>query len=188
MTKDEYRALLEKEVFGKKPLSFWKRRRKLRYNASADAVYLLRTMQYHASQPGKRHKRLADRARMALIHRYNIFVGDKTVIGEGLKFPHPTGIIIGQAVEIGKNCRIFQGVTVGSRHNGDFKLKKQPHIGDDVTLFSGCGVIGAITVGDRVEIGANAVMNKDAPADTVWAGVPARQLSPKPPAEDASAK
>lgn len=185
MTKEEYRALLKKEVFGNKKLSFWQMRHKLRYNASADAVYLVRTLQYHSSFSSRWHKHLAARAKITLIHRYNIFVGEKTVIGEGLMFPHPTGIILGQAVEIGRNCKIFQGVTVGSRRNGDYKQKKQPHIGDDVTLFSGCGVIGAITVGDRVQIGANAVMNRDAPADTVWAGVPARQISPKPAAEAA---
>jgi len=175
-TKQEFLELVEAEVFHGKKLSYFKKRRYLADNPGADAVYLIRKMQYHAAQKGRIHKWLANRAKVTLVRRYSIFVGFKTKIGKGLRFPHPTGIIIGQTVEIGENCSIFQNVTIGSRRSGDWKKGLQPHIGNNVSLFSGCAVIGAITLGDNVQIGANAVMNKDAAPDSIWAGVPAREI------------
>ncbi len=177
MTKEEYKALLEKEVYrGTKKSEWLKRYRQREENPSTNAVYLIRRFQYYASQKGKYNQRIARTAQLKLIRRYNIFVNAKTEIGAGLMLPHPTGIILGITVKIGKNWKIFQGVTVGSAHNGDVKFGLQPHIGDGCTLFSGAAVIGSCTIGNNVTIGANAVMNKDAPDDSVWAGVPARRL------------
>jgi serine O-acetyltransferase len=176
VSKEEYKEYIRHEVYGNKKLTL-KQKYKLRYkNPSTNAVFLIRTMQYHAGRKGI-HKYLAERANLQLVRRYNIFVGKNTKIGLGLKCAHPTGIIIGQTVIIGKNCSLFQGVTIGSRRTGDWKLGKQPHIGDNCTLFSGCAVIGDIEIGDNVIIGANAVMNKSAASGTTWVGIPAREVT-----------
>ena len=169
-TKEEYRELLRIEVYGGKKLGLLMRYDRRHRNPSTNAVYLLRTMQYYADR-GWFGRIISRRAHLKLVRRYNIFVGMK-----GISFPHPTGIIIGQAVKIGERCKIFQGVTVGSRNNGDWKLSLQPHIGDNCTLFSGCAVIGAVTLGDRTIVGANAVMNRDSEPGSVWAGIPAREI------------
>jgi serine O-acetyltransferase len=174
----EFLALIRDELFRGKKLSFFRRRKVLR-NAGADAVYLIRLMQYHASCSGRFHAYMASRANTRLIRRYNIFVSKTTKIGKGLILPHPTGIILGQAVVIGENCKIFQQVTLGSRHNGDVKYGWQPHVGNNVTLFAGCKLIGNIEIGDGAQIGANAVMNRDAAPGSVWAGIPARELPRK---------
>ncbi len=180
--KETFEELVRAECFGGKKLGFFEKKRRLADSPQADAVYLIRLMQYHAAcaegkgLAAKLHRKKARRARRKLVRRYNIFVGDKTKIGKGLMLPHPTGIILGMKAEIGEKCKIFQGVTVGSRRNGEVKLGLQPHIGNNCTLFSGCAVIGGITLGDGVQVGANAVMNRDAEPGSVWAGVPARCL------------
>ena len=171
----EFLELLDAEIFHGKKRSL-SHLRKARQSAGTDAVYLIRLMQYHAACSGKWHAFRARQANTALIRRYGIFVGKNTKIGRGISFPHPNGIILGQAVIIGENCKIFQQVTLGSRHNGDFKRGWQPHIGNNVTLFAGCKLIGSIEIGDNAQIGANAVMNKDAAPGSVWAGIPAREI------------
>ena len=177
--KENFLELVRAEAFGGKKLSAMQRHTILRDNPCADAVYLFRLMQYHAACTGRLHAYLAARAKVKLVRRNSIFVGYKTRIGKGLLLPHPACIILGQTVEIGENCKIFQNVTVGSRRNGEARFGLQPHIGNDVTLFSGCAVIGAVTIGDGVQIGANAVMNRDAASGSVWAGIPAREIVKK---------
>ena len=174
-TKEEYRELLRVEVYGTKKLGLLARYDRRHRNPSTNAVYLMRKMQYYAGR-GWLGRIISRRAQIKLVRRYNIFVGKNTIIGKGISFPHPTGIIIGQTVQIGERCKIFQGVTVGSRNNGDWKQGLQPHIGDDCTLFSGCAVIGAVTLGDKTIVGANAVMRCDSEPSSVWAGIPAREI------------
>lgn len=72
------------------------------------------------------------------------------------------------AEKIGSNCRVFQQVTIG--WNGG----KRPVIGDNVIICCGAKVIGGITVGNNVTIGANAVVCKDVPDNCVVGGVPAK--------------
>ena len=90
-------------------------------------------------------------------------------IGGGFSLQHGFSTIVA-AKEIGKNCRIFQQVTVG--YNGD----ENPVIGDGVTITAGAIVIGDVCVGNNAVIGAGAVVVRDVPAGTTVAGVPARVL------------
>lgn len=170
-----YRRCVKSEVFGgKKPgiARFFR----AYLEPSLHAVWLVRKYQYH-SRVG--HKQRAIFAKCRLARLYGIFVGANTEIDIGLRFPHPTSIIIGQAAKLGKNCTIFQNVTIGSRNTGDWKLGLQPEIGDKCTLFAGCKVIGAIKLGEGTKIGANTVMNKDSSKDSVWVGIPAREITKK---------
>jgi serine O-acetyltransferase len=72
------------------------------------------------------------------------------------------------AEAVGRNFWVSQQVTIGSGKGG------RPSIGDDVRITAGAKVFGAITIGDRSVIGANAVVLKDVPPDCTVAGVPAR--------------
>lgn len=90
-----------------------------------------------------------------------------TDIGGGLIIQHGFATIV-NAREIGRNCHIYQQVTIG--YNGT----EAPIIGDNVRICSGAKVIGGIHVGNNVVIGANAVVCKDVPDNVVVAGVPAK--------------
>lgn len=95
-------------------------------------------------------------------------------LGPGLRLYHPTGVVVGPYVRVGRNCRLQQGVTLGG-FGGDAEAEDtSPVIGDDVELGSGAKVIGPIMVGDRCRVGANAVVTRSVPADHVAVGVPAR--------------
>lgn len=93
-----------------------------------------------------------------------------TNIGKGLIFAHTSNIVIGGNVEIGENCTIFQGVTIGSMRS---KTGGTPRIGNNVVIFPGAKIIGNVYVGDNAVIGANSVVVKDVPENAVVAGVPA---------------
>ena len=95
-------------------------------------------------------------------------------IGGGLLIQHGFATII-QAESIGENCKIFQQVTIG--YNGDFR----PTIGDNVEICCGAKVIGGVRVGDNVTVGAQALVIRDVPANTVVGGVPAKILKHKIP-------
>lgn len=93
-------------------------------------------------------------------------------IGPGLNIQHGLGIVIGPRNSIGKNLCIHQGVTIGQRHLNS--PDEHAIIGDNVTLFAGCKIIGSVHIGDNVTIGANSVLLNDA-HDGVWVGVPAKK-------------
>lgn len=90
-------------------------------------------------------------------------------IGGGLLVQHGFATII-DADAIGKNCKIFQQVTIG--YNGT----KRPTIGDNVEICCGAKVIGGVTVGNNVTIAANAVVVKDVPDNFIVGGVPAKLI------------
>ena len=73
------------------------------------------------------------------------------------------GIFISQGTVIGKNCTIFQHVTIGSNTLGDSDKNGAPKIGDNVYIGAGAKIIGDITVGNNVRIGANCVVFSDIP-------------------------
>ena len=96
MTKEEYKELLEAEVYRGTKKSEWLKRYRMREeNPSTNAVYLIRRFQYYASLKGGYYRRVARVAQLKLIRRYNIFVNAKTEIGAGLMLPHPSGIVLG---------------------------------------------------------------------------------------------
>ena len=92
------------------------------------------------------------------------------VLGRGVFIDHATFVVIGETTEIGDNVTIYQGVTLGgtSLEPG----KRHPTIGDNVTVGAGAKVLGAITIGANSQIGANSVVIKPVPPDSVVVGVP----------------
>lgn len=112
--------------------------------------------------------------RFIYVRKYNkmcmSFGGDiplETKIGEGLVLPHgANGIYISRGAIIGKNCVIFQQVTIGSNTLQDSKNQGAPIIGDNAYIGAGAKIIGGIKIGNNVRIGANAVIVQDVPDNT----------------------
>jgi serine O-acetyltransferase len=90
-------------------------------------------------------------------------------IGKGLRIFHFGNIILHSTVEIGEGCTLYHEVTVGDRGGYGGAAK----IGNDVIIGAGAKIIGEIEIGDRCIIGANAVITKSMPSDTVGYGNPA---------------
>lgn len=92
-------------------------------------------------------------------------------IGRRFFIDHGMGVVIGETAEIGDDVMIYHGVTLGGRSLA--KVKRHPTIGNRVTIGAGAKVLGPIHIGDDSAIGANAVVVKDAPANSIITGVPA---------------
>jgi serine O-acetyltransferase len=93
-------------------------------------------------------------------------------IGSGLFIDHGMGVVIGETTEIGDNVTLFQGVTLGG--TGKQRGKRHPTIGSHVVVGAGAKVLGPITVGDFVKIGANSVVLQDVPDHSTVVGIPGR--------------
>lgn len=107
---------------------------------------------------------------------YGIYISPKASIGVGLELPHPTGIVIGGGVTIGKNCIIYQQVTFGGARLGDAQRDFYPSIGDNVVLFAGAKILGNISIGSNCIVGANSVVIKDVPEGSTVVGIPGRVI------------
>jgi len=96
-------------------------------------------------------------------------------IGKALFIDHGMGVVIGETVEIGDNCTIYQGVTLGG--TGKHKGKRHPTIGNNVMIGAGAKVLGPLRVGDNCKIAAGAVVLCELPPNSTAVGVPARVVS-----------
>lgn len=94
----------------------------------------------------------------------------ETQVGRRLVIEHFGGIIISGDTVIGDDVIIRNGVTIGLKHTG---IAGAPVIGNRVDIGTGAKILGAIHIGDDVAIGANAVVLKDVPANSLAVGVPA---------------
>ena len=83
---------------------------------------------------------------------------------------HGTGIVIGQTSTIGKNVKLYQGVTLGAVSLSNAQelrgVVRHPQVGNNVTIYAGASLLGAITVGDNVTIGSNVFLTEDVPSNT----------------------
>jgi len=93
-------------------------------------------------------------------------------IGSGLFIDHGMGVVVGETTEIGDNVTLFQGVTLGG--TGKQRGKRHPTIGSHVVVGAGAKVLGPITIGDYVKIGANSVVLQDVPDHSTVVGIPGR--------------
>lgn len=94
-------------------------------------------------------------------------------IGRRFFIDHGMGVVIGETTEIGDDVMIYHGVTLGGRSLE--KIKRHPTLGNGVTVGAGAKVLGPVTIGAGSSIGANAVVVKDAPENSVLMGIPATQ-------------
>ncbi len=93
-------------------------------------------------------------------------------IGAGLVIDHGMGVVIGETAEVGEDCLLYQGVTLGG--TGKEKGKRHPTLKNNVTVGTGAKILGAITIGNNVIIGANSVILKPVPDNAICVGVPGR--------------
>ena len=93
-------------------------------------------------------------------------------IGRRLVIDHGTGIVIGATTEIGDDCLIYQGVTLGG--TGVMQGKRHPTLGNNVMVGSGAKVLGPIKIGDNSRVAANSVVLREVPANSTVVGVPGR--------------
>jgi serine O-acetyltransferase len=103
-------------------------------------------------------------------------------IGEGLFIDHGMGVVIGETAEIGDDCHILQGVTLGgtSLH----RTKRHPTLRDRVVVGAGAKLIGAIEIGENARIGAGSVVVTNVPANATVVGVPGHVVSFHDPGSD----
>ncbi len=93
-------------------------------------------------------------------------------IGRGLFIDHGSGVVIGETAEIGDNCTLYQGVTLGG--TGKEIGKRHPTLGNCVMVGAGAKLLGPFTVGANAKIAANAVVLSEVPPDSTAVGIPAR--------------
>ncbi len=93
-------------------------------------------------------------------------------IGRRLVIDHGMGIVIGETAEVGDDCLIYHGVTLGG--TGKDQGKRHPTIGNNVLISTGAKVLGPFKVGDNSRIAANAVVLSEVPPDATAVGIPAQ--------------
>ncbi len=139
------------------------------------SVFLFRVAQF----VGQRTSLVA-----GLIKQLNQFLTGADVawqaqIGPNLVLPHPVGVVVGPYCVVGSGCILQQGVTLGGNGNPGEGAASSPTLGSGVAVGAGARVLGALTVGDNVRIGANAVVTTSMPSDVLVVGVPARAKRPE---------
>ena len=93
-------------------------------------------------------------------------------IGGGFFIDHGMGVVIGETTEIGENCTIFQGVTLGGVSLD--KGKRHPTLMDNVIVGAGATILGPVTIGSNSRIGAGSVVVNEVPPDSTVLGIPGR--------------
>ncbi|KAF0110543.1 MAG: serine O-acetyltransferase [Chloroflexi bacterium] len=101
-------------------------------------------------------------------------------IGSGFFIDHGMGVVIGETAEIGNRVTLYHGVTLGG--TSFQKGKRHPTIEDEVVIGAGAKILGAITIGSHSRIGANAVVVKTVPPNSVVVGIPGQVVSRSLPA------
>ena len=93
-------------------------------------------------------------------------------IGRRFFIDHGMGVVIGETAEIGDDVMLYPGVTLGGQSLE--KVKRHPTLENDVVVGAGAKILGPVVVGERTAVGANAVLVKDTPEDSIATGIPAQ--------------
>jgi serine O-acetyltransferase len=93
-------------------------------------------------------------------------------LGPGLFIDHGMGVVIGETSEIGANCTLYQGVTLGG--TSWKREKRHPTLGNHIVVGAGAKILGAITIGDHSKIGAGSVVVTEVPPHSTVVGIPGR--------------
>ncbi len=102
----------------------------------------------------------------------NIDIHPGAAIGRRFFIDHGAGVVIGETAEIGNDVTLYHGVTLGGTTWN--KGKRHPTLGDGVVVGAGAKILGAITLGEQVRVGANSVVVKDVPAHRTVIGIPGK--------------
>lgn len=186
-SKNELKHYIECDLksLGEYPVSIRKRIEGLVIPTRRNLQIRLRKLEY---QKGKQKKSFFSRLRLTIqskrYEKYCQKLGCEIpvgVFGPGLCINHTEGVVVTGHAKIGSNCRLNAGVNIGEfgRFNNSESSTNAPVIGNNVYIGPGAKLFGAITVGDNVAIGANAVVNKDVPSGATVVGIPGRVLENK---------
>lgn len=178
MDKKDYKELIEIEVY-KGASSLLLRLYLKHIDPVTNAAYLFRKMQLLNNSDCIISKLRVLIIKKKLARRYGILASPDAIIGKGLRFVHPTSVVIGAHVQAGENLSVYQNTTIGGARTGDVNKGNQPHLGDNVTLFANSLVLGKLKVGSNVTIGANSLLLTSVPDDCVCVGSPARIINYK---------
>jgi serine O-acetyltransferase len=96
-------------------------------------------------------------------------------IGRRFFIDHGMGVVIGETAEIGDDCTLYQGVTLGGTTWQ--KAKRHPTLGNNIVIGAGAKILGPIRIGDDARIGSNSVVVKDVPAGATVVGIPGRVVA-----------
>jgi serine O-acetyltransferase len=107
-------------------------------------------------------------------------------IGEGLFIDHGMGVVIGETAEIGNDCHLYQGVTLGGTSMR--REKRHPTLADNVVVGAGADLIGAIYIGENARIGAGSVVVTNVPANATVVGVPGHIVAYQEPGDDTTVR
>ncbi len=118
------------------------------------------------------HRLLARWQSQRCVKRTGIEIHPAATIGRRFFIDHGTGVVIGETTEIGDDCTIYQGVTLGG--TGKDQGKRHPTLGNNVMVGAGAKVLGPITIGNNVRIAAGAVVLTDIPDNCTAVGIPAK--------------
>lgn len=102
----------------------------------------------------------------------NVDIHPGATIGRRFFIDHGAGVVIGETAEVGDDVTLYHGVTLGGTSWN--KGRRHPTLSDGVVVGAGAKILGPITIGERVRVGANSVVVKDVPADRTVVGVPGR--------------
>lgn len=103
-----------------------------------------------------------------IYYKYNCEISHSSKIDTSVRFIHPIAIVIGSNAIIEKNCMIYQCVTIGSTASDNNKM---PYIKEGTIVYAGAKLIGGITIGKNCTVGANAVVTKSVPDNSIVVGV-----------------
>lgn len=103
-----------------------------------------------------------------IYYKYHCEVSPEAKIDISTQFVHPIGIVIGSNAVVSKNCMIYQQVTIGSNFNSDNSM---PYIGEGCKIGAGAKLIGGIHIGKNCIIGANSVVTKSVPENSMVVGI-----------------
>ncbi len=121
---------------------------------------------------GHGHKFIARYISQRARHKTGIEIHPGAKIGKGLFIDHGMGVVIGETAEIGDNCTLYQGVTLGG--TGKDHGKRHPTLGSNVLVGAGAKILGPFKVGDNARVAAGAVVLDEVPPNATAVGVPAR--------------
>ena len=120
----------------------------------------------------KGHKTLARFVAYVSRKRTGVEIHPGATIGKGVMIDHGNGVVIGETAEIGDNCILYQGVTLGG--TGKDIGKRHPTLENNVMVSAGAKVLGPLTIGTGSKIGAGSVVLKSVPPHSTVVGVPGR--------------
>jgi len=108
----------------------------------------------------------------------NVDIHPGATIGRRFFIDHGAGVVIGETAEVGDDCTLYHGVTLGGTTWN--KGKRHPTLGNNVVVGAGAKILGAIRIGDGARVGANSVVVKEIPNGRTAIGIPARLVGERP--------